>query len=349
MAEGIRAGALYWDLDVKQADQAKAKVREIGKELDKALNTGRDRASGVTRLAKEATDASKNVKHLAEQFTLLNSRYKLGQVDSTEYASRLEKLGKGLKWAGDQAGLSSKDYSALASVTTKVAAEQDKLAAAQEKGAISAGKQVTAATGITRAMYEAARAQAAAASTQENASARVGRLADQFTKLQGQFRAGTLTTSQYTSRLAQLEQGITRTTRQTGLSASEWGKLGNTMRQVQTAQATLGGSTAQVNARVQVLVKETSVLRNEWQRTGQATDATKNRLNALQLEMAELAAELRKADGGWERFNRQIAQLGTAGRSAEATIAGMEGRMSRLGLASQVNLATQQADRKSVV
>lgn len=176
----------------------------------------------------------------------------------------------------------------------------------------------------------------------DQASSRVQRLAARFNELQGQFRAGRITLGEYQRGLAQLQQGIERTRNHVGHSARDWAQLGTTMRQVQREQATLTGSTTQVTARVQALVNEVRVLRNEWQRTGQNTEETKARLNALQQEMRELEQQLRGMDGGWERFNQQIARLSVAGRSAEATIAGMEGRISRLGLASQVQLGVQQ-------
>lgn len=176
----------------------------------------------------------------------------------------------------------------------------------------------------------------------EKAGNRVSRLADRFKELKGQFDSGRLSTQQYTRLLGDLERGIARTRNHVNLSATDWSKLGATMRQVQSAQANVGGSTATVNANVQRLVNRVRELRNEWQRTGKATKETKDELNRLQTEMAELSQSLREADGGWERFHRQITQLSVAGRSAEATVAGIEGRISRLGLASQVQLGVQQ-------
>lgn len=176
----------------------------------------------------------------------------------------------------------------------------------------------------------------------KKAASEVDKLAQWLRQLQGQFRSGRLTLDQYQQGLRNVDQRIQETRKRVDLTSKDWATLGATMRRVQAEQATLGGSTAQVGARVRSLVNEVRVLRNEWQRTGQHTEQTKARLDALQKEMRELGDELRKTDGGWERFNAQIAQLGVAGRSAEATIAGMEGRMSRLGLASQVQLGVQQ-------
>lgn len=172
---------------------------------------------------------------------------------------------------------------------------------------------------------------------------RVAALAGRFNELNAKLRLNLIDTQKYSTGLKTLEGELRTLGRQTDLTAAEYRQLAAVTAQVQRGQATLGGSTAEVVARVRSLVKEVTDLRNTWQRTGQATQETKNRLNELQLEMAELAQELRNADGGWRRYNQQISQLSVSGRSAEATIAGIEGRMSRLGLASQVNLATQQA------
>ncbi len=48
-------------------------------------------------------------------------------------------------------------------------------------------------------------------------------------------------------------------------------------------------------------------LRNDWQRTGESTDDTKRRLAELANETARYAGELKTADGGTQRFGRQLA------------------------------------------
>lgn len=98
------------------------------------------------------------------------------------------------------------------------------------------------------------------------------------------------------------------------------------------AFAGVGKESDSLAAKVKSVSNEVRTLRNTWQTTGQDTDRTKRRLRELSNEALNLAKSLDPA-------SQAAARLAVAARSADATIAGMEGRMSRLGLASQVNLA----------
>lgn len=176
----------------------------------------------------------------------------------------------------------------------------------------------------------------------DQAANRVTAFREEFTRLNVQLRSGQISASQYGSSLKALQGNLQTTARATNLTAAEYKSLSTLVPQVSRAQATLGGTTAEVLAKTQALAGEIRRLRNDWQRTGQATTETKARLAELANETARYALELREADGGTVRFKSQLDQLAVAGRSAQATIDGIEGRMSRLGLASQVNLALQQ-------
>lgn len=328
----VSAGKLTWDLDVSRQAEVLAKVEQLGKVLDQALNKDRSRNTGLDKVSKEVTDATRNVTKLADQFTLLNARYKVGQVDSAEYASRLERLAKGLKWAGDQAGLSTKDYQALATVTTRVQTEQDKLTAASERQRAATAKQA-----------ESLRAAAAAAQDAASQTSRVTQYADAFAKVNVELRTGQISATQYGTATRDLLTRLNETARATNLSAREYKSLQTLIPQVARAHVTLGGSTAEVRQRTNQLIQEVFRLRTEWQSSGRATEESKARLNALTQEMLAYSAALRSADGGMQRFGQQVRQLSAGARTAEATVAGMEGRISRLGLASQVQLGTQQA------
>ena len=87
-----------------------------------------------------------------------------------------------------------------------------------------------------------------------------------------------------------------------------------------------------LTAKVKAISNAVRTLRNTWQATGKDTERTKFQLRSLSNEALYLAKSLDPASNA-------AARLAVAARSADATIAGMEGRMSRLGLASQVNLA----------
>jgi TP901 family phage tail tape measure protein len=175
------------------------------------------------------------------------------------------------------------------------------------------------------------------------ARSRIERFGVAFKQLQGEFRSGNLSATQYGQRLTILQGGMQRLQQSTTLTAKEWGQYGSILKRVQTEHSTFGGTAAAVTARTKELVNEVHRLRNNWQETGQATDATKARMHALVNEIQAYRQELSRADQGTVRFAGNLRQLNTAGRSGIATIDGMEGRMSRLGLASQVNLAAQQA------
>ena len=174
-----------------------------------------------------------------------------------------------------------------------------------------------------------------------DASGRVDRLKEQFRDLGVQFRANRLSVQEYTSRLQQLEQGLTRTSNRSDLTSKDMRTLASTTLQVQRAQKDLIQTDAQLIEKVKLVSNEIRALRNNWQKTGEDTNVVKARLKALGDETTRLQTELKATDGGMVKFNQEIARLATAGRSAEATIAGIEGRMSRLGLASQVALGTQ--------
>lgn len=174
-----------------------------------------------------------------------------------------------------------------------------------------------------------------------DAGARIDRIKERFRDLGVQFRAGRLNVEQYSQRLQQLEQGLQRTGNRSDLTAKDMRSLATATTLAQRAQRDLVQTDAELTQRVRQIANEVRTLRNEWQRTGENTAATKARLKELADETGRLQTELRNTDGGLERFNQEIARLSVAGRSAEATIAGIEGRMSRLGLASQVALATQ--------
>lgn len=381
----IVAGKLVWDLDIARQQEAMAKVEAFGKELDKALNKPRQN-TGIEKAGEAAQATAASIARLTQQFTELQSRYRLGQVGADEYRQRLDLLAKGLSLTANHSGLAARDLKALADTTGKVSAEQAKFTAEQDRATAAAGRtqaaserirasaeraleaetrqhaaaaqrqaaadarqqqaaerQSTAAAAQARAAYEAAQAQAFASDTANTASERVQRLAERYRLLKGQFDANAISSTEYARRLQQLEQGIIRTTRQVGLSSRDWTTLGTTMRSVQQQHATLGGATADVVQKVRVLTSEVFALRTRWDHTGQATTETKNRLRELSEEAIKLSDTIRGMDGGFERFNLQIRQVEAAGRTAEATLAGMEGRMSRLGLASQVNLAATQA------
>lgn len=192
---------------------------------------------------------------------------------------------------------------------------------------------------------------AAAATTQ------VERLANQFARLKAEYELGQISNTGYRNGLSQLQTMLQATARSTDQNSREFRTLGTTMgqatRELNKLSREQAGAAREANKlateqrrvadrevrdRVQSLVNEVRVLRNEWQETGEGTQETKDRLRDLMVEMSSMRTELREGEDGWERYNAEIARLATAGRSAEATIMGMEGKMSRLGLASQVNL-----------
>lgn len=192
---------------------------------------------------------------------------------------------------------------------------------------------------------------AAAATTQ------VERLANQFARLKAEYELGQISNTGYRNGLSQLQTMLQATARSTDQNSREFRTLGTTMgqatRELNKLSQEQAGAAREANKlateqrrvadrevrdRVQSLVNEVRVLRNEWQETGEGTQETKDRLRDLMVEMSSMRTELREGEDGWERYNAEIARLATAGRSAEATIMGMEGKMSRLGLASQVNL-----------
>lgn len=192
---------------------------------------------------------------------------------------------------------------------------------------------------------------AAAATTQ------VERLANQFARLKAEYELGQISNTEYRNGLSQLQTMLQATARSTDQNSREFRTLGTTMgqatRELNKLSREQAGAAREANKlateqrrvadrevrdRVQSLVNEVRVLRNEWQETGEGTQETKDRLRDLMVEMSSMRTELREGEDGWERYNAEIARLATAGRSAEATIMGMEGKMSRLGLASQVNL-----------
>lgn len=177
----------------------------------------------------------------------------------------------------------------------------------------------------------------------DKASNRITVFQQEFTRLNVQLKSGQLTATQYGQGLRTLQANLQTSARAANLNAAEYRNLNTLIPRVARAQATLGGTTADVVAKTQALAGEIRRLRNDWQRTGESTDDTKRRLAELANETARYAGELKTADGGTQRFGRQLDQLAVAGRSAQATIDGMEGRMSRLGLASQVNLGAMRA------
>lgn len=243
----VQAGSLVWDIDVGKQEDALRKVEELGRKLDKALNTNRAQATdtSIQRIGQTADTASGRVERLAGMFARLKAEHDLGLRSSESYASRLNDLQRGIERTGAQASLSAREHRTLSATMGQVTREQHNLARAQGEGAREAAK-----------------------------------------------------------------------------LATEQRKVAD----------------REVRDRVQQLVNEVRVLRNEWQETGEGTQETKDRLRDLMVEMSSMRTELREGEDGWERYNAEIARLATAGRSAEATIMGMEGKMSRLGLASQVNL-----------
>lgn len=175
----------------------------------------------------------------------------------------------------------------------------------------------------------------------DRATHRVTAFQRTFARLNVELNTGQITATQYGASMRTLQGQLNNTARATNLSAREYKALQTLIPQVARAQATLGGTTAEVRARTNQLIQEIFRLRTNWQNTGRATEETKQRLAALATETLRYAEALRQADGGMARFGQQIRQLAAGGRTAEATIAGMEGRVSRLGLASQVTLGTQ--------
>lgn len=156
-------------------------------------------------------------------------------------------------------------------------------------------------------------------------------------------KLGNVTTTEYAAGLRKIASGAQEASREFTLTSRQLKDLAGIATTAAREESTLGRASADVKAQVAQLSNEVRVLRNNWQRTGADTEAVKARLKQLADQAGVLQKELLATDGGFEKFNAEIARLATAGRSAEATIAGIENRMSRLGLASQVNLATTQA------
>lgn len=199
------------------------------------------------------------------------------------------------------------------------------------------------------------------------ATSKVQQYTNQFQKLKAEHELGQRSTQEYRDALTVLQTQLQATARATDSNTQEYRQLATTMGQTQreldklTREQDRAEKSAQrlvreqqrvadteIRDRVRSMVNEVRLLRNEWQETGQNTEETKERFAVLRGEMANLRAELNQSEGGWDKYNSQITQLAVAGRSAEATVAGMEGRMSRLGLATQVNLGVTQSLRSEL-
>ncbi|MFA5551608.1 MAG: hypothetical protein WDA03_08325 [Trueperaceae bacterium] len=199
------------------------------------------------------------------------------------------------------------------------------------------------------------------------ATGKVQQYTNQFQKLKAEHELGQRSTVEYRNALTVLQTELQATARATDSNTQEYRQLATTMGQTQReldrltreqdrAQKSAERLTreqqrvadTEIRDRVRSMVNEVRLLRNEWQETGQNTEQTKERFFELRGEMAHLRQELNQSEGGWEKYNREITQLAVAGRSAEATVAGMEGRVSRLGLASQVSLGATDALRREL-
>ncbi|HZW99591.1 MAG TPA: hypothetical protein VFF10_05970, partial [Trueperaceae bacterium] len=76
-SDGIRAGSLFWDLDIADQEKVLRKVDELGRKLDEVLNKRRTPPGGgsgpLDGLGEETDQAKNRLTELANEFTRLTA------------------------------------------------------------------------------------------------------------------------------------------------------------------------------------------------------------------------------------------------------------------------------------